>query len=264
VKGQYSLLDIRREGGVVHLYFNRPEVHNAFNGEVIEQMIAAFQELADDPDARVIVLGGHGKSFCAGADLKWMMSMAMSGAQANGEDAKVLGSLFEVINSSPKPVIARVHGAVRGGGLGIVAACDIPVATENVTFAFTEVRLGLAPAVISPFCIARIGAPAARELFLTGAKFDAHRAERLSLVHHVAKDEEALDAHISELAANIVKGGPNALAACKRLAMNVGSMDGAEAFEYTSSMIAGLRGSDEGKEGMSAFMQRRKPSWCAE
>jgi methylglutaconyl-CoA hydratase len=264
VKGEYSLLDIQNVEGVVHLYLNRPEVHNAFDGETIKQLIVAFEELAEDPAARVIVLGGRGKSFCAGADLKWMMSMAMSGAQSNGDDAKVLGTLFQVINSSPKPVIARVHGAVRGGGLGIVAACDIPVATSNVTFAFTEVRLGLAPAVISPFCIARIGASAARELFLTGAKFDAHRAERLSLVHHVAEDEEALDAHIAQLTTDIIKGGPNALAACKRLAMNVSSMGDEEAFQYTSSMIAELRGGAEGKEGMSAFMQRRKPAWCDE
>ena len=257
-------LDIRREGGIVHVYFNRPEVHNAFDDAVIKELIDTFQSLGDDPDARVIVLGGHGKSFCAGADLKWMMQMAMSGAQLNGEDAKVLGGLFQVINESTKPVIARIHGAVRGGGLGIVAACDIPVATANVTFAFTEVRLGLAPAVISPFCIARIGAAAARELFLTGAKFDAHRAERLSLIHHVAENEEALDAHISKLCADIIKGGPNALAACKRLAMNVPGMAADEAFAYTSELIAELRGSDEGKEGMGAFMQRRKPSWCDE
>ena len=259
-----SSLELEREGGVVRVFINRPEVHNAFNGEVIEQLIAVFGELAEDPSARVIVLGGRGKSFCAGADLKWMMSMAMSGAQANGDDAKVLGTLFQVINQSPKPVIARVHGAVRGGGLGIVAACDIPVATKNVTFAFTEVRLGLAPAVISPFCIARIGVPAARELFLTGAKFDAYRAERLSLVHHVADDEAALDAYIQDVADNLVKGGPHALAACKRLAMSVGSMGDDEAYAYTSRMIADLRSSDEGKEGMSAFIQRRKPSWCSE
>lgn len=256
-------LDIRHDGGIVHVYLNRPEVHNAFDGDTIEELMDTFHTLAGDASARVIVLGGHGRSFCAGADLKWMMTMAGSGATSNNAGAKVLGGLFKVINESPKPVIARVHGAARGGGLGIVAACDIPVATARVTFAFTEVRLGLAPAVISPFCIARMGAAAARELFLTGAKFDADRAQRLSLVHHVVADDAALDALIASLCADIIKGGPKALTACKRLAMRVPAMSEAEAAEYTAAVIAELRGSDEGREGMGAYIQKRKPRWSA-
>lgn len=250
---------VSRRGPVVRVDLNRPDRHNALDGDLMARLIEVFGELAEDPEARVIVLGGQGKSWCAGADLKWMMSMAADQAGAMG----TLAGLFKTINDSPKPVIARVHGAVRGGGTGLLAACDIAVALERCTFAFTEVRLGLAPAVISPYVIGKIGVPAARELFLTGSRFGAARAKELQLLNRVVATEDELDTAVAGLAHSICKGGPTAVARCKWLAQNVTRLPEDEVLPTTAKLIGELRASDEGREGMAAFLQKRAPNWAA-
>jgi methylglutaconyl-CoA hydratase len=255
---------ITRDGPVAQVTINRPNVANAFDGETISALIDAFHTLGEEDSVRVIVLTGAGGHFCAGADLKWMMKLAQNQAQLTDKNANVLAGLFDTVNKSPKPVIGRINGAVRGGGLGLVAACDIPIAISSVNFAFTEVRLGLAPAVISPYVISRIGIPAARELFLTGARFGAERAKELSLVHYVVEDVAALDAKVTEIAAQLAKGGPNALAACKTLAMTVMDYSDDEAARVTSKLIADLRASEEGREGMASFLMKRPAKWCSE
>ncbi len=256
-------LQVVNDGGIVRVWLNRPHVHNAFDDHLIRRLVQTFDAIAADPAARVVVLGGRGKSFCAGADLKWMASMAATGGAANGEDARVMARLFDTVNRSPKPVIGRIHGAARGGGIGLVACLDIPVALDSVTFALTEVRLGLAPAVISPFVVAKIGVTAARELFVTGDPFDAERARQLGLLAHVVPDEAALDAKVDALARSILAGGPHAVATCKQLALTIASMSPDEAFTHTAGLIAQLRASPEGREGMAAFIGKRPPSWLA-
>lgn len=254
-----SKILVERDGPVAHVWFNRPDKHNAFDGETVALFQATLTELQADESARVIVLGGKGKSFSAGADLRWMASQGRSGDNASG--VKLIAGLFDAINDSPKPIIARVHGNVRGGGNGIVACCDIAVGTTNATFALTEVRLGLAPAVISPYVIGRIGVPAARELFITGDVFDAERAASIGMLNRVAPDVAALDATIAAFCTSIAKGGPNAVAACKQLALNVMETAKGERLQMTADLLATLRSSPEGQEGMTAFVQRRAPSW---
>ena len=255
---------IEREGPVVRLVLNRPEKRNAFNGQTIDELMSAFTSLSEDEETRVIVLAAEGKTFCAGADLGWMRELAMSGQSNNDEGARRMAGLFGLIDRCRKPVIARVHGATIGGGTGIVAACDIPVASAGAKFGFSEVRLGLAPAVISPFVVARIGTMAARELFVTGERFTAQRACAVGLVNYVEEDEAALDARIAHLIDAILHGAPQASVACKDLARTIQTLDQEAAFEKTAALIASLRASAEGQEGMMAFLSRRKPQWVPE
>ncbi|TNF31714.1 MAG: hypothetical protein EP329_11895 [Deltaproteobacteria bacterium] len=251
-------------GGVLQLTLNRPDVRNAFNDELIIELRDAFVAAADDAAVRCVVLAGAGKVFCAGADLAWMKSTATSGEAANAEGARRLAGLFEAVDRCPKPVIARVHGAAMGGGVGLVACCDVVVATAPTFFAFSEVRLGLAPAVISPYVVRKIGVGAARELFVTGERFDAERACAIGLVSHVAADEAALDARVASLAKAILSGAPGAVAACKELAMTVGDLDRETAAAETAALIARLRAGAEGQEGMRAFLTRTPPAWTVQ
>ena len=256
-----DVLLVAHEGAVLRVTMNRPDVRNAFNDALIQALIEAFTAAATDPSVRCVVLAGAGKAFCAGADLAWMKSMAQHGEADNARDARRLAGLFEAVDRCPKPVIGRIQGAAMGGGVGLVACCDIPVATEDASFAFTEVRLGLAPAVISPFVVRKIGVGAARELFVTGERFDAERARALGLVNHLAADEAALDATVDRLAAAIVAGAPGAVAACKQLALTVGELDREQATTETAALIARLRAGAEGQEGMRAFLTRTPPAW---
>lgn len=252
---------VQRDGPVARVILNRPEKRNAFNGQTIDELMAAFTALSEDQETRVIVLAAEGKTFCAGADLAWMREMAMSGQANNGEGARRMAGLFGLIDQCRKPVIARIHGATIGGGTGIVSACDIPVASASAKFGFSEVRLGLAPAVISPYVVARIGTMAARELFVTGERFSAERACAIGLVNYVEEDEAALDGRIEHLVGEILQGAPEASVACKELARTIHTMNLDDAFEKTSALIAELRSSPEGQEGMMAFLSRRKPQW---
>jgi methylglutaconyl-CoA hydratase len=209
----------------------------------------------------VVVLAGAAKHFCAGADRAWINQTAAFGGVDNAADARRLAGLFEAIDALPKPVVGRIHGAARGGGVGVVAAMDIPIASESASFALTEVRLGLAPAVISPFVVRKIGVPRARELFLTGETFGAGEARAWGLVNHVVPDAE-LDRKVEERVKLLLLGGPNALAACKDLARTVTRLSDDEAIVKTANLIAELRASPEAQEGMRAFLMKDTPRWA--
>ena len=257
----FEHLEIRIEGPVVRVVMKRPDVHNAFNALLITELSEAFSMIEAAGALRVAVLQGQGRSFCAGADLAWMRSMAEYDDAENVRDARELAGLFRRIDGCRVPVIGRIQGAAIGGGAGLVACCDIPIAAERAKFAFSEVRLGIAPAVISPFVMAKIGRGVARELFVTGSRIDAHRALRIGLVNHVVADESALDAAVDECIDAILQGAPGAVSACKQLARTVGQMQPKEAFESTARLIAQLRAAPEGQEGMAAFLERRRPAW---
>lgn len=247
---------------MLRLTLDREQVRNAFDGELIAALIDAFTAADTDPSVRCVVLAGAGETFCAGADLAWMRAIAARGD--NGEDARRLAGLFEAVEGCSKPVIGRIQGAAMGGGVGLVACCDIPVAVADTKFAFSEARLGLAPAVISPFVVRRIGAGVARELFVTAARFDARRALAIGLVNHVVDDEAALDAEVARHVRAILGCAPGAVAACKRLALTVGDLDRDTAVAETSALIAKLRAAPEGQEGMTAFLTRRPASWVVD
>jgi methylglutaconyl-CoA hydratase len=256
-----DLLKITRAGRVADVALNRPDVRNAFNGHLITAIIDAFTALGADDSVHVIVLRGEGPAFCAGADLGWMKQTATWTTAENEADARRLAMLFETIDTCPKPVVGQIHGAVRGGGLGLVSVCDIAYASADATFAFTEVRLGLAPAVISPYCVRRIGTSRARELFLTGATFDAARARDIGLLTDVVDGPGALSERVSATVTQLLAGGPLALAACKQLARTVSRLPDVDALATTTALIARLRASPEALEGMRAFLTKDKPSW---
>lgn len=252
--------------GVATLTLNRPDRHNAFDDHLIADLTAELLKLNSNDTVRVVVLTGAGKSFSAGADINWMRSMADFDEAQNFEDSLKLAELMSVLDGLTKPTVARVNGAAIGGGTGLVACCDIAVAAENARFAFSEVRLGLVPAVISPYVIAAIGPRQARRYFLTAERFDAAEAARLGLVQLCVPAAE-LDATVNGLVDNLLAGGPEALAACKELIANVVNQDADArdaARKMTSRLIAQLRVSDEGQEGLGAFLEKRKPDWKEE
>ena len=256
-----SLL-ITTDGSLVRVTLNRPEVRNAFNEELIAELTAWAESVKVDGAARVAVLSGAGKMFCAGADLTWMSKMVAYTRDENVRDARAMARMFEALDRLPIPLIGRVHGAALGGGVGLAAVCDIVVAAEDCAFGFTEVKLGILPAVISPYAIAKIGASAARELFLTGARFSAARAKEIGLVHAVADDSE-LDRVVAKYVNDLATSAPEAVAAAKALIAHVSCNEGTSAIEYTIDAIADRRVSSEGQEGMSAFLAKRLPSWTS-
>jgi methylglutaconyl-CoA hydratase len=252
-------LEIRNK--VAYVVLDRPDVHNAFNDDLVKQITEAFTQLGQRDDVRVIVLRANGKSFCAGADLNWMKRMVDYSFEQNVADARALGAMFLAIAKCPKPVIARVHGAALGGGAGLVAACDIGIALESVQFGFTEVKLGILPAVISPFVIAKIGPGRAREFFITGERFLAPVALNLGLIQHVASHEPALDALVDSKISQIVTSAPTAIAAAKELVLGVTALTLESAIEFAADAIARSRAGAEGQAGMKAFLERQKPPW---
>jgi methylglutaconyl-CoA hydratase len=256
------MLKVDLKQKVARVMFDRPDLHNAFNDEMIALVTGTFAELGGNPDVRAIVLGGNGKSFCAGADLNWMKRMAEYTREQNMEDAKNASRMFSAIARCPKPVIARVHGAALGGGAGVVAACDISVAAANTQFGFSEVRMGIVPGVISPFVIARIGIGRARELFLTGERFSAQVAHNIGLLHHVTDDETAMDALIETKVEHILQASPAAIAAAKALIFGVAARTLDTALDFTAAAIADARASQDGQAGMKAFLAREKPPWA--
>ncbi|MFN4238424.1 MAG: enoyl-CoA hydratase/isomerase family protein [Vogesella sp.] len=258
----YSTLEITRSGQVATVWMNRPELHNAMNEHLIADLTAAFRELNRDDAVRVIVLAGHGKSFSAGADLDWMRRAAGYTEAQNLEDANKLAAMLKGIYRSKKPVIARIHGAALAGGTGLTAVCDIAVATDAARFALTEVRLGLIPATIGPYVADAIGWRQARRYFLSAERIDAATALRIGLVHEVVA-EDALDSRIAEIAAELGKGAPHALAAAKELLgclHNSSPLDD-ELLSDTAHRIAAIRITDEAREGLAAFFEKRPPSW---
>src|SRR5437867_10666301 len=255
------MLKIEVQKPVAHVMLDRPGVHNAFNDELIPLVTQAFTDLGAHDDVRVIVLGGNGKSFCAGADLNWMMRMVRYSREENLEDARILARMFHAIAKCPKPVIARVHGAALGGGCGLVAACDIGIAVESVQFGFTEVKLGIIPAVISPFVIARVGPGRAREFFITGERFLAPVAMNIGLIQHVVSHEPALDALIDSKISQILTSAPGAIAQAKELVFGVAARNLEGSLEFAAERIALARAGAEGQAGMRAFLERQKPPW---
>ena len=249
------------KGEVTTIWLNRPEVHNAMDDILIAELTEAFDIQGRNPKVRVIVLRGKGKSFCAGADLNYMKSIAGFGFEENVKDGKKLAALFKTIYDCPIPTIAWVHGSAFGGANGLLAACDIVVAEEETTFAFSEVKLGISPATISPFVINRIGAYGARELMLTGKRFKAPEAEKWNLVNHSCKGEKT-EEQLASLIRQILSSGPEAVKETKNLIKKVtATSDMDELIAYTSEMIARLRASAEGQEGMASFLEKRKPNW---
>lgn len=251
-----------RDGAVLRLRMQRPAMHNAFDPVLIASLTHALETNATDPDVRVVVLESEGASFSAGADLNWMRGMATAGEAENRSDALALARLMRTLDELPKPTVARVQGAAYGGGVGLVACCDIAIGMASATFGLTESRLGLLPAVISPYVIAAIGARQARRWFATGETFDAADAHRMGLLHHVVADDTALDDAVARQIALLMKAGPFAASNAKALVRRVAaSTDRVETDIENASLIARLRVSEEGQEGLSAFLDKRAADW---
>lgn len=245
---------------VVTITLNRPEQHNAFNPEMVEALTEAFCRLGARRDLRMVILTGSGRSFCAGADLASMKAAAAQAYDDNLKDAERIFDLMAAVDSCPIPVIGRINGSAIGGGVGLVSCCDITVAVERAKFGFSETRLGLVPAVISPFITAKIGRSNARELFLTGERFDAWRAKEIELIQHVM-DEANFDEKIDERVQELLKSAPGAARAAKRLIATVAERSRDDLRSYTTQIIAKRRSSDEGREGINAFLEKREPWW---
>lgn len=248
------------DGRVARVILDRPEVRNAFDEELIAELTGVFGSISGDDSVRVVILSGAGKSFCAGADLRWMGRMVSYSEDENRRDSRALADMYLAIDSCPKPVVGRVHGAALGGGTGLVAVCDVAIAAEGSLFGTTEVRLGIVPAVISPYVVRKIGETNARVWFLTGERISADDALRAGLVHRVVP-EAGLDAAVGSVIESLLSGGAEAVAGAKALARSVGRISLEEAVPLTVEAIVKRRVSPEGQEGMGAFLERREPAW---
>ena len=258
--GDYQHLRLVRRGIAAYIMLARPEVHNAFNERLIAELRDVFTLLDADDSVRAVVLRGDGPSFCAGADLHWMRASLDFSHDDNVNDALRMADMFRAIDNCRHPVIGRIHGAALGGGSGLVAVCDIAIAADNVRLGFTEARLGIAPAVISPFVVRKIGQSHARALFVTAERFGAERALAIGLVHHVVA-EPALDAAVEKALLHIGQSGPAGVRAAKLMAKTVGALPDTDAREMTAATIASLRVGPEGQEGIRAFLEKRTASW---
>ncbi len=259
-EGKLQTIVYRTDGNVARVVFNRPEVHNAFNDTMIKELSSVFDDIEKRPDIRVVIVTGEGKSFCAGADLNWMRRVKDYSYEDNLKESLDLAEMLFKVYASPKPTIARVNGAAIGGGTGLVAVCDIAIAAEKAKFSFSEVKLGLIPACISPYVLKKCGEGKCREFFLTGERLTAEKACAAGLVNAVISLDE-IDAYITSIVALLVSSGPEAISTCKELLRNVSGMSLEDAKKYTAEVIAKLRISDEGQEGMNAFLEKRKPVW---
>src|SRR5712691_9261174 len=256
----FQCLQVQRDGPVEYLTLHRPEVRNAFNEQVIDELTRWGTAIAADPQVRCVVLSGAGQTFCGGADLTWMTKMVAYTHEENVRDAQAMARMFSVLDTLPVPLIGRVHGAALGGGAGLVSVCDVVVADEDTLFGFTEVKLGVLPAVISPYALAKIGRSAARELFLTGMRFNAARAKEIGLVHAVVPPNQ-LDAKVEMYIDEFLNAAPDAISTAKALIPRVWARGAFDAAGLTSEAIAAQRVSKEGQEGLRAFLEKRKASW---
>jgi methylglutaconyl-CoA hydratase len=258
-----DVLRLERDEGIARVTLARPEVRNAFNAALIGELRAAFEALAAEPpaDLRGVVIAGEGAAFCAGADVAWMRESIGLSVEANQRDATAMAEMFAAIDACPAPVVARVQGAALGGGMGLCAVSDIVLATGDTTFGFTETKLGIIPAVISPFVLAKIGESAARALFLTGERFSAERAGAIGLIHEVLADEPALDARLAQVLDELRSAGPSAARAAKAIVRTQRGLDPAARQRLTVRAIAEQRTSDEGQEGLTAFLEKRPARW---
>jgi len=259
----YQTITYSVDDFVAKVNFNRPEVHNAFNEVMISELTDVFKNIKDEKEVRVVVLTGNGKSFCAGADLNWMKKIIDFSFEENMRESLDLAELFYIMYTLPKPTIAKVNGAAIGGGAGLVCVCDLVIASEKAKFSLSEVKLGLVPACISPYVLRRVGERVCRELFLTGERIDGKKAYDLGLANQVVPYDK-LDEATNEMVKKLTSSGPNALAMCKDLLSKVPQMNFDHAKKYTAEVIANLRISEEGQEGMSAFFEKRKPGWVKE
>lgn len=256
----YISIDYSQQGRIVTITMRRPEVHNALNTQLIEELTAAFTDLSEDEQLHAVILTGDGRSFSAGADLRDMQAAVHFSEDENMNDAIRLADLLYTINTFPCAVVGRINGTAMGGGVGLVAVCDIVIAAESARFAFSEVKLGIAPAVISPYVVRKIGEGNARVLFLTGERFSTARAREIGLVHAVVPLEN-LDDAVQKALSELLTSGPQAIRACKTLTLNVRSMDYQSVRRYTAETIARLRVSPEGQEGLHSFLEKRTPNW---
>jgi methylglutaconyl-CoA hydratase len=260
----YETIQFELKDAIGTLWLNRPDVHNALNEQMISEIIDCVEEAGKMPEVRVLVLRGRGKSFCAGADLNYMKGIAQFGFEENYQDSKRLAKCFNAIYTCPKPTIAVVHGAAIGGANGVLAACDFVYCTDDTKFAFSEVKLGIAPATISLYVAKRIGEYGSRDLMITGRRFSGKEAEWYRLANKSVPAEE-LDNCVNETVKQLLTSGPEAIAACKKLIYDISNkMNFEEAIDYTARTIAELRASSEGQEGMASFLEKRKPRWVIE
>lgn len=256
----YTTIAFETRDEVVNVSFNRPEIHNAFNSTVISEMLDLFKKIGQSKSLRVVTLSGKGKSFCAGADLNWMRGVISQSFEQNLAEANALAELFYTIYTLRQPVIARVNGAAIGGGTGFVAVCDFAIAARSATFSFSEVKIGVVPACIGPYVVKKIGEGKSRELFITGERMTAERALQVGLVNKMVEDVE-LDDAVDSCVNSILSSGPEAVAMAKKLVAEVPNMTPSQFKPFTAEMIARLRISDEGQEGMDAFLNKRTPKW---
>ena len=257
-----NTLELRRPSGhVAEVWLNRPDVRNAFNDGVIAELTATFAGFAQDAELRVVVLAGHGKAFCAGADLNWMRAMADYSWDENRADAQALADMLWTIYRCPVPVVGRIQGDCYAGGVGLAAVCDVLVAADHAGFCLSEAKLGLLPATIGPYVVKALGEQAARRYFCTAERFSAAEAHRLGFVHELCGADD-LDQRVAAIVAGIAANGPAAVKACKRLVQDLAGQPITAALrEDTARRIADIRSSPEGKEGVSSFLQRRAPAW---
>lgn len=254
-------ISISRDGSTAHIHLARPDVRNAFNAAMIRDLRDAFSQLGEDPGVRAVVLAGEGKSFSGGADINWMRGALDLGYERNVADAEAMSDMFRAIDRCTKPVVGRIHGAALGGGAGLTAVCDIAIASDETIFGFTEVKLGIIPAVISPFVLSKIGVSHARALFLTGERFSAARAMQIGLVHEVVS-ASALDGAVERVVAELLSAGPLAASAAKALIESVSASGYDASRAITAAAIAARRVSDEGQEGLRAFLERRPAAFA--
>ena len=262
--GNYKNIEFELTDQVGIVWLNRPDVHNALNAEMISEIIDCFLEINEMEDVRIVLLRGRGKSFCAGADLNYMKGIAGFGFEENYQDSLNLAKCFNVIYTCVKPTIAVVHGAAIGGANGLLSACDFVYCDIETKFAFSEVKLGIAPATISPYVVKRVGETGARDLMLTGRRFLGDEAERSGLVNK-ALNAEHLEEQLSYTVKQLMSSGPDAVSACKKLIYNLyNELSFEDSIDFTARMIAELRASDEGQEGMASFLEKRRPNWVKE
>lgn len=262
----YETLALENSGkGVLTIALNRPDIRNAFNEKMIEELARVFRNEAADPAVRAVVLKGNGSVFCAGGDLNWMKRSIELQYEENLQDTLTLTNMFALLNEFPKPVVGVIHGAAIGGGVGLVAICDIVLAEKETVFSLSEVRLGVVPACIGPFVTAKIGASQARALFVSAERFKAQKAKEVGLVHEVFDTREQLDAHLNHLTKNLLECGPTAMTVAKRLVLDLTWPERrarvGDCIEYVSKTLAELRVGPEAQEGISAFLTKRKPDW---
>jgi methylglutaconyl-CoA hydratase len=257
-----TTLKLTRQKSVLTIELARPDVRNAFNDTLILDLKAVFEELENDDSVRVVLIRGQGPVFCAGGDLKWMQNSIGLSGEKNLNDTRTLAKMFATLNACPKPVVGLVHGAAIGGGVGLVSICDYVVCSRETQFSLSEVRVGIIPACIGPFVLAKIGESHARAYFMSAERFSAERALQIGLVHELADSPAALDAAAERITNNLLQCGPNAMAAAKALVRGIKAQKSFEdTLEYVARVLAELRVTPEGQEGLKAFLEKRKPSW---